>query len=619
MKKLSLKKISQKSIDAITNNNKKTSTEKNLPEISIDAITDNNEKTSTEKNLPEIILDEKVLEENISEENTLEQLTNDPAKLVDEITEVHIKPKVFFNMEKRMLKKATKVDKNLRRLRPHFLHHVIYQWNDVKVRLFQSKKTREKKGGCLIITPSMTTTKRRIIFSAAAWHKTAASFIATEINLRGVIAGLGIDNHFRILEMIFITGPLNEDNENNDISLFLNGGHRILDDREKQVAEILKQQIIYDIAVELSTICDGIGGNSSLMDEEILVMMENLRRLVWKVESLSGKNWFSPETTDKTLLPTISEENDNLSGSLNYESEPDQTQLNQNINYSDNVDQGFKGSNADSNINDSIEKMTYNAPNITAVGEVGEENEIIFYMFPVNQDTPLGEWMMDILAQLYAFIKCLRSGIHQSILPNRRTAKMQQQSMDLLHRIGDATIVGFSDPRSSDKLEYLNAKIENCALIDNDELFDLPASSLKTEVTLDSIGDIVNSHNNITDNHALEAPVSIQNDKSTSIPAPMSIASGLSFASAMTRATKISSSSFSYSGPSASRSRIPYKKLDPTRRKIIKSFKMGAKLQLRDMIKMHYKHWKRGLYIINTIFYSLIKRALLMIHFYYFF
>ncbi|KAF0497155.1 hypothetical protein F8M41_020779 [Gigaspora margarita] len=624
-------------IDTITENNEKISTEKNISEmisknvhsftqflmrkkkfsseeVPIDAITDNNEETFTEKNLPEIILEEKVFEENISEENPPEQLTNDPAKLVDEITEIHIKPKVFFNMEKRMFKKATKVDKNLRRLRPHFQHHVIYQWNNVKVRLFQSKKTREKKGGCVIIAPSMTTTKRRIIFSAAAWHKTPASFIATEINLRGVIAGLGIDNHFRILEMIFITGPLNEENENNDISLFLNGGHRILDDREKQVAEILKQQITYDIAVELSTICDGIGGNSSLMDEEILVMMENLRRLVWKVESLSGKNCLSPETADKNLLPTISEENDNLSASLNYESEPDQTQLNQNINYSDDVDQGFNGSNADSNINsncnDVIENTTYNAPNITAVGDIGEENEIIFYMFPVNQDTPLGEWMMDILAQLYAFIKCLRSGIHQSILPNRRTAKMQQQSMDLLHRIGDATIIDFSDPRSSDKLEYLNAKIENCALIDNDGLFDLPASSLKTEVTLDSIGDIVNSHNNIPDNHAIATSISIQYDESTSIPAPMSIASGLSFASAMTRATKISSSSFSYSGPSASRSRIPYKKLDPTRRKIIKSFKMGAKLQLRDMIKMYYKHWKKDSGILDLSRKDLRRKAM---------
>ncbi|CAG8692003.1 15791_t:CDS:2, partial [Dentiscutata heterogama] len=83
-------------------------------------------------------------------------------------------------------------------------------------------------------------------------------FISTTINLRGIIAGLGIDNHFRILEMIFITGPLDDDEEINDIDLFLKGGHRTLSDKEKQVAELLKQQIIYDIAVELSTICDGI-------------------------------------------------------------------------------------------------------------------------------------------------------------------------------------------------------------------------------------------------------------------------------------------------------------------------------------------------------------------------
>ncbi|CAG8794795.1 20849_t:CDS:2, partial [Gigaspora rosea] len=106
--------------------------------------------------------------------------------------------------------------------------------------------------------------------------------------------------------MIFITGPLDDDEEVNDIGLFLMGGHRILNEKEKHVAELLKQQIIYDIAVELSTICDGIGGNSSLKDE-------NLRRLVWKVESLSGKTCLPSETTNENLLPTISEENEDTS------------------------------------------------------------------------------------------------------------------------------------------------------------------------------------------------------------------------------------------------------------------------------------------------------------------
>ncbi|CAG8761790.1 2586_t:CDS:2 [Dentiscutata erythropus] len=62
----------------------------------------------------------------------------------------------------------------------------------------------------------------------------------------------------------------------------------------------------------------------------------------------------------------------------------------------------------------------------------------------------------------------------------------------------------------------------------------------------------------------------------------------------MTRATKMSSSNFSYSGPSASLSRIPYKKLDPKRRQTIKSFKKGVKLQLQIMIQKHYKQWKKA-------------------------
>ncbi|KAF0534632.1 hypothetical protein F8M41_009913 [Gigaspora margarita] len=417
--------------------------------------------------------------------------------------------------------------------------------------------------------------------------------------------------------------------------------------------------------------------------------MENLRRLVWKVESLSGKTCLPQETTNENLLPTISEENEDTSSLLltyeteleqtnallNNEMEPEQTNLDENINCSDiipncsdvipncsDIIPDINDSETDSNINcnddnqnincndgnqnincndvnqnfncndDNVEGTTFNGFDTTG-GDVGVENEIIFCMFPVKQDTALGEWMMDTLAQLYAFIKCLRSGIYQSILPNRRTAKMQQQSMDLLHRIGDATIVDFTDPRSSEKLEYLNAKIDNCVLkendIENEELFDLPTSSLKKKISLNSINyaasslkektplgsingvelslskkeslssiyGVVDSQDSFPDNSVPTNLVSIQYDNSTEIPSPMSIASGLSFASSMTRATKMSSSSFSYSGPSASRSHIPYKKLDPTRQKTIKSFKKGAKLQLRIMIQKYYKQWKKGWYL----------------------
>ncbi|CAG8585889.1 11161_t:CDS:2 [Paraglomus occultum] len=39
-------------------------------------------------------------------------------------------------------------------------------------------------------------------------------------------------------------------------------------------------------------------------------------------------------------------------------------------------------------------------------------------MFPVKQGTP--EWILDTLAQLYAFVESLRAGILQSILLSRR-------------------------------------------------------------------------------------------------------------------------------------------------------------------------------------------------------
>ncbi|CAG8500812.1 17105_t:CDS:10 [Dentiscutata erythropus] len=562
--------------------------EKNIPE-----------ENNLEKNIPK----ENDLEENDSEEDILEekfdikQLTSDPAKLIEEITEVHIRPKLFFNMEKRMRKKATKIDKNLRKLRPHFQHHVIYQWNNVKLSLFQSKKNREKKGGSVIVTPSMTTTKRRVdvklfkidrlpafnfllrmkkfyhyinlkfidsisAFLTASWHKSTLEFISTPINLRGIIAGLGIDNHFCILEMIFITGPLHEGEETYDIDLFLKGSHRTLNDKDKYVAELLKQQIIYDIAVELSAICDGVGGNSSLKDEEILGMMENLRRLVWKVESLSGKNCLPPETTKESLLPAISD------------------------------------------YNDDVER--------TVVGDAGVEDEIIFFMFPVKQDTPLGEWMMD---QEY---------------PNQfyLIGELQKcNTMDLLHRIGDATIIDFADPRSSEKLDQLNVKIDNSILeendIENEELIDPPTSTLKEKKSLDSINDValslkvkaplisindvelslskkesLSSINGVADSQDIipDNPnfLSIQYDNSTEISSPKSIFSGLSFASSMTRASKRSSSSFSSSGLSASRSRITYKNLDPKRQQTINSFEKGAKLQLCTKIQKHYKQWKRA-------------------------
>jgi hypothetical protein len=74
-------------------------------------------------------------------------------------------------------------------------------------------------------------------------------FILTSTNMKGVISSLGIDNHFCLLERIFVTGPISEID---DTSLFLTRSNRILDESEQWIANILNQQIIYDIAIELS-------------------------------------------------------------------------------------------------------------------------------------------------------------------------------------------------------------------------------------------------------------------------------------------------------------------------------------------------------------------------------
>lgn len=53
-------------------------------------------------------------------------------------------------------------------------------------------------------------------------------------------------------------------------------------------------------------------------------MLENLRRLVWKVESLSGiTNLRSKATKEKKPLPTIPEENDDVSSHHSRESKFD--------------------------------------------------------------------------------------------------------------------------------------------------------------------------------------------------------------------------------------------------------------------------------------------------------
>ena len=98
-----------------------------------------------------------------------EQFTTDPAILIDEVIEVQIKAKIFCNIKKRMIKKATKVDKKLKKFRPHIQHLVHYQWHEMEKRsLIQTIKNRDKinkmDGGCITILPYLTTTKRRVCF-----------------------------------------------------------------------------------------------------------------------------------------------------------------------------------------------------------------------------------------------------------------------------------------------------------------------------------------------------------------------------------------------------------------------------------------------------------------------
>jgi len=174
---------------------------------------------------------------------------------------------------------------------------------------------------------------------------------------------------------------------------------------------------------------------------------------------------------------------------------------------------------------------------------------------------------VDLLAQLYAFIKCLRAGIHQSIMPNRRTAKIQQQSMDLLHRIGDATIVDFADPRSSAALESLRQqqeiKVGNQVTIANEEFFAQPNTYDGNQQSVGIVNEVY-SYNDDT--------LTQFNGLSLHSSLPKSIASGLSFASAMTSATRMSSSSFSSSGTSASRTQNDERQSNRLKRERNRSF-----------------------------------------------
>lgn len=116
--------------------------------------------------------------------------------------------------------------------------------------------------------------------------------------------------------------------------------------------------------------------------------MENLRQLVWKVESLSNSNTFPEEKKVKQLLVPIAEDDEGLQSALNDLELQDQMQTGTEAIFGEIM------RNADSLPN------TYSqaGPSTTIVGEPSRldagEIEAIFYMFPVKYDSPLGEWMM---------------------------------------------------------------------------------------------------------------------------------------------------------------------------------------------------------------------------------
>jgi hypothetical protein len=122
---------------------------------------------------------------------------------------------------------------------------------------------------------------------------------------------------------------------------------------------------------------------------QILEMMESLRRLVWKAESLSGSTGALSTTNNANLTSKVS------SGvsSQNYSPEAHQPQPDQNISdyYDDRENPQIYG-----------ELISPNGPDTTVIGEFGEdETETIFYMFPVKQNTPLGEWIMGKFKIIY--------------------------------------------------------------------------------------------------------------------------------------------------------------------------------------------------------------------------
>lgn len=180
--------------------------------------------------------------------------------------------------------------------------------------------------------------------------------------------------------------------------------------------------------------------------------------------------------------------------------------------------------------------------------------------------------------------------------------------MDLFHRIGEATIIDFADPRSSAKLKSIpenqvatpepQGPPEPQGLV---EIVPVPPRSHSLGVipgtpseplSDQTVPSIVVDGNNLDDRFP---NLSLAPGNRPNAP---SVVSGLSFASAMTSATTLSSASFSSSGTSAAQSHITYNQLDSERKRKINNFKGALKLDLRNKIQKYYKDWQKGKMII---------------------
>jgi hypothetical protein len=134
---------------------------------------------------------------------------------------------------------------------------------------------------------------------------------------------------------------------------------------------------------------------------QALEMMESLRRLVWKVESLSKK-------TSSALRSTVEKTTRQESG--DYTSPSRLTNLNNHHNDNEALEMIEKGDRQfelngpnegleDTHPTESESVEGDDVQNSTSCVGLDEMTEIA-YMFPVRQETPLGEWMMGKLKTL---------------------------------------------------------------------------------------------------------------------------------------------------------------------------------------------------------------------------